>query len=91
MTPLGSEDYSFNAKRLYLVSLLAEVFPQKGQMTFQEPSTKIMEAIIDLHHDVMFFLIVIGIFVLGMIFTIVRYFGVSNSSTVRSNFTHHQI
>jgi len=91
MTALGSEDYSFNAKRLYLVSLLVEVFPQKGQMTFQEPSTKIMEAIIDLHHDVMFFLIVIGIFVLGMIFTIVRYFGVSNSSTVRSNFTHHQI
>jgi len=31
-------------------------------MNFQDPATPGMEAIIDLHHDVMFFIIIIFIF-----------------------------
>ena len=33
------------------------------QLGFQDPATPVMEGIIDFHHDVMFFLIVIGIMV----------------------------
>jgi len=32
-------------------------------MNFQAPATDIMEKIVDLHHDLMFFLIVIVLFV----------------------------
>jgi heme/copper-type cytochrome/quinol oxidase subunit 2 len=32
-------------------------------MNFQTPATEVMEKIVDLHHDIMFFLIVIVVFV----------------------------
>lgn len=38
----------------------------KWQMGFQDPATPIMEGIIDLHHHIFFFLIVISFFVLWM-------------------------
>ena len=38
----------------------APVADQKG---FQDPATPIMEGIIDLHHDLVFFMILISIFV----------------------------
>jgi len=41
--------------------------PEAWQMGFQDPATPIMQGIIDLHHDIMFFIIVILVFVLWMI------------------------
>lgn len=35
----------------------------RGQLNFQTPATSIMEKIVDLHHDLMFFIVVIVIFV----------------------------
>lgn len=35
----------------------------RGQLNFQTPATQIMEKIVDLHHDLMFFIVVIVIFV----------------------------
>jgi heme/copper-type cytochrome/quinol oxidase subunit 2 len=29
-------------------------------MTFQDPATSIMEGIVDLHHDIMFFIVLIS-------------------------------
>ena len=37
--------------------------PEGWQMGFQDPATPIMEGIIDLHHDICFFMILILIFV----------------------------
>jgi cytochrome c oxidase subunit 2 len=34
-----------------------------NQLNFQTPATAIMEKIVDLHHDLMFFIIVIVVFV----------------------------
>jgi len=34
-----------------------------GQLNFQTPATKIMEKIVDLHHDLLFFIIIIVVFV----------------------------
>src|SRR5690625_2269219 len=46
----------------------------KWQMGFQDPATPIMEGIIDLHHHIFFFLIVISFFVLWMAgFILVRF------------------
>jgi len=63
--------------------------PEKWQMNFQDPATPVMEKIIDLHHDIQFFLIVIVIAVLWMLIRIVLLFQESNTQTIRFAFDHH--
>lgn len=41
--------------------------PEAWQMGFQDPATPIMQGIIDLHHDICFFLLVILVFVLWVL------------------------
>jgi len=41
--------------------------PEAWQMSFQDPATPVMQGIIDLHHDITFFMVVILIFVLWML------------------------
>ena len=48
------------------------------QFNFQNPATSIMEGIIDFHHDVQFYLIVIVTFVAWCLFSIVYEFGFSH-------------
>jgi cytochrome c oxidase subunit 2 len=38
-------------------------YPEKWQMVFQDPASPIMEGIINLHHEIMFILVIIAIFV----------------------------
>lgn len=58
------------------------------QFDFQDPATAIMEGIIDFHHDIQFYLIVIVTFVAWMLFSIVWEFGwlmyISSFSNIRS-------
>jgi len=42
-------------------------FAQDWQLGFQDPASPIMEGIVDLHHDIMFFLFIICIFVLYLL------------------------
>jgi heme/copper-type cytochrome/quinol oxidase subunit 2 len=42
--------------------------PEKYQMTFQDPATPVMEALIDFHHDLMFILIIIGCLVFWLVY-----------------------
>ena len=60
-------------------------------MSFQEPATIIMRAIIELHNDIMFFLIVVVGFVLVMLLYIVYYFKESNTNSIRTNITHNTL
>jgi hypothetical protein len=39
-------------------------FSNYNQILFQTPATPFMEGIIDLHHHIMFFLIIISIFII---------------------------
>jgi len=49
-----------------------------------------MDNIIDLHHDIMFFLVVISTFVLYMLIRIVLAFRIENTETVRTlTLQHH--
>ena len=55
-----------------LLILLSPVYtladaPESWQMGFQDPATPVMQGIIDLHHDIMFFMFVILVFVLWML------------------------
>ena len=42
--------------------------PETWQMTFQDPATIVMEGISDLHHDIMYFIVLISAFAFWMIF-----------------------
>lgn len=64
--------------------------PHPWQVNFQDPATPAMEGIVDLHHDVMFFMVAIVIFVLYLLCRFVYLF---NSKWVlaedRSNIVHN--
>jgi len=56
-----------------LLPMLAD-YPEPWQVSFQDPATPAMESIIDLHHDIMFFLVFIIVFVMWMMGIIIMYF-----------------
>jgi cytochrome c oxidase subunit 2 len=60
-----------------LCSYLAIIFVyQKGwSLNFKDPATDIMEGIVDFHHDIQFYLMVIVTFVAWMLFSIIYEFG----------------
>jgi cytochrome c oxidase subunit II len=59
-------------------------------MTFQDPATIAMNNLIDLHHDIMFFLILISIFVAYFLFQILNLFTFDeNPSVLPSRVTHN--
>jgi cytochrome c oxidase subunit 2 len=61
-----------------------------GQIGFQDPATPIMEGIIDLHHDLFFFMVVISIFVTWILSRIIYFFSIRNNEIhVPLRFTHH--
>lgn len=61
------------------------------QMNFQSPATEIMEKIVDLHHDIMFFLIVIVFFVSWVLGRTIFFFSSSNTTSLRVAFAHHTL
>lgn len=68
---------------------LVNGFASSWQITFQNPATERMECIIDLHHDIMFFVVLIVIFVLWILIRIISLFSWKNTKTLRFSFRHH--
>jgi len=64
--------------------------PEVGQLNFQEPATDIMSKIIDLHHDIVFYLIVILCTVLFILAVTVEHYNSNNVDTPRISFDHHE-
>ena len=60
---------------------------ESWQLGFQDPATPIMEGIINLHHDLMFFLCVILIFVSWILFRTIWLFD-SSKNEISSNLNH---
>ncbi len=75
----------------FLLTITSTTFdaPEKWQMNFQDPATPLMEKIIDLHHDIQFFLIIIVISVLWFLLRTIWLFREENTNTVRFAFDHH--
>ena len=69
------------------ISTLYLDMAEDWQVGFQDPATPIMEGIINLHHDLMFFLCVISIFVTWMLFRTLWHFS-SNQNKTPSSLTH---
>lgn len=64
-------------------------FPIDWQCLFQDPATSIMENIIDLHHDIMFFLIIITILTSWMLGRVVYFYSAKNTITLRNLYNTH--
>lgn len=62
-------------------------YAEKWQLDFQDPATPVMEGIINLHHDLWFFLILIAVFVLWLLLRILYFFDRSRN-TVPSKVVH---
>jgi cytochrome c oxidase subunit II len=62
-----------------------------NQLNFQTPATSIMEKIVDLHHDLMFFIIVIVVFVSWMLGRMLYFYNSENTATPRVAFAHHTV
>lgn len=74
----------------FLNLLPSKVFsdaPENWQLGFQDPATPIMEGIINLHHDLMFFVCVISVFVTWMLFRTLLHFSFDQNPTP-SSLTH---
>ena len=62
--------------------------PENWQLGFQDPASSIMEGVIELHHDIMYFLIVIIIFVSWMLIRIIQLFN-QDLHAIPANITHN--
>nr|AGH24453.1 cytochrome c oxidase subunit 2 [Reclinomonas americana ATCC 50284] len=62
-------------------------YAEKWQLDFQDPATPVMEGIINLHHDLWFFLILIAVFVLWILLRTLYFFDRSKN-TVPSKVVH---
>jgi cytochrome c oxidase subunit 1 len=65
--------------------------PVDWQMNFQTPRSPVMEKIVDLHHDIQFFLIIIIVAVLWMLLQTIFFFSEENTHTIRYAFKHHTV
>jgi cytochrome c oxidase subunit 2 len=61
--------------------------PENWQIGFQDPATPIMEGVINLHHDLMFFIVLVSIFVTWMLMRTLWYFE-QTQNTIPSTLTH---
>ena len=74
---------------MYLISTYCDA-PTAWQISFQEPATPVMEGIINLHHEIFFYLIIIFSLVGWMLVrTLVSYNEISNPKPNR--FSHHTV
>jgi cytochrome c oxidase subunit 1 len=71
------------------IPLIKDFFASNWQINFQNPATETMDKIIDLHHDIMMFLIIIVTFVLWILIRIIWHFSSTNLKTLRFSFQHH--
>jgi len=63
--------------------------PMGWQFGFQEAASPALATMIDLHQDIMNYLLQVISVVSWMLYTIIVYFNASNVTTLRSEFTHH--
>jgi len=80
---------SLGRRAFYPRSLLVVLgLPAESQINFQLPASSIMEGIVTLHHDMMFFLVFISVFVLYILTVVGLRFSTTKTDQI-SQITHH--
>lgn len=77
----------FNICLIFYPSTIIADSAENWQLSFQDPATPIMEGIINLHHDLMFFICVISTFVSWMLIRTLWHFE-QNQNSIPSSLTH---
>nr|YP_011017708.1 cytochrome c oxidase subunit 2 [Griffithsia okiensis]WQF69531.1 cytochrome c oxidase subunit 2 [Griffithsia okiensis] len=72
---------------LFLINFSFSDIGENWQLSFQDPATPIMEGIINLHHDLMFFICVISIFVSWLLIRTIWHFEKSKNR-ISSDLVH---
>lgn len=72
-----------------VIMLPGEGSPKNWQMNFQKPATLVMDSIIDLHHDIATFLVIIATFVFYMFAYIVYFFRHSEEAETSLQHINH--
>jgi cytochrome c oxidase subunit II len=76
------------SNRLSFIKIYYEDSTENWQLGFQDPASPIMDGIISLHHEIMYFLVVIVIFVAWMLARIVYLFN-GSINKIPSSITHN--
>lgn len=63
----------------------------EAHCNFQYASTEFMQLLVNLHHDIMLYLIVIVLFVLMLLIVVIKLFNHKNKAVIRYAFTHDAI
>jgi heme/copper-type cytochrome/quinol oxidase subunit 1 len=90
-TPLRYQQITIHSKtRSIVLGLPLAILgaPEAGQVGFQLPASSIMEGIVTLHHDMMFFLVFVSIFVLYLLVIISLQFDTTKRLPL-SHVSHH--
>lgn len=72
-------------------SSLIESNIDEAYCDFQYASTEFMQLLVNLHHDIMLYLIVIVLFVLMLLIVVIKLFNNKNKKVIRYAFTHDAI
>jgi cytochrome c oxidase subunit 2 len=64
---------------LLFPSIVRTDAPEEWQIGFQDPATPVMQGIVDLHHDIFFFMILVLVFVLWMLARTLYFFNESRN------------
>jgi cytochrome c oxidase subunit 1 len=85
---VGIEENSFLKNRELKQKIFNCDVPYDWQIGFQDPATPVISGIIDFHHDLIYILIIIIIFVLWLLLRIIYLF--TNNKVIK-NVTHHTL
>lgn len=79
------QNYSIFLRQSYdnLIQISSCDYAQPWQIGFQDAATPIMEGIVDLHHDIMFFLVIICFFVLYLLLRVVSLFHENKNNFIK--------
>jgi hypothetical protein len=64
---------------------------EEAHCNFQYASTEFMQLLVNLHHDIMLYLIVIVLFVLMLLIVVIKLFNNKNKTVIRYAFTHDAV
>lgn len=71
-----------------IASMLTKDASRPAQLLFQDPASGVMEGLVELHHDILFFLVIVGLVVAYFLIHIILHYGGSRPY-LRSTVDHH--
>ena len=90
---VNTKKFTLNLKTLMVVSplLIMKTADKSYPVKFQEPATRVIEVLIDLHHDIIALLTFVLIFVLWMLLAVISQFRKTSENMVATELPPHHV